>query len=83
MQFRVGPAEGLRNLRRMTPQERTRALDAARAAGIDLELLESNLRLSVKERWAQHDAALDFAQKLATAKEANDARLRLAAGATR
>ena len=36
-----------------------------------------------KERWAQHDAALAFAEKLAKAKEANDARLRSVAGATR
>lgn len=57
----------------MTPQEKAQALDAACAAGIDLEMLETNLELSVKERWAQHDAALDFAEKLVAAKKAKDA----------
>lgn len=53
----------------VTPQEKLQALEAARAAGIDLEMLETNLELSVKERWAQHDAALEFADKLVAAEE--------------
>ncbi len=59
----------------VTQQEKIHAIEAARAAGIDLEMLESNLELSVKERWAQHDAALDFAEKLVAAKKAKDAQL--------
>lgn len=59
----------------VTPQEKVQAIEAARAAGIDLEMLEMNLELSVKERWAQHDAALDFAEKLVAAKKAKDAQL--------
>lgn len=59
----------------VTPQEKLQALEAARAAGIDLEMLETNLELSVKERWAQHDAALEFADKLVAAKKATDAQL--------
>ena len=37
------------------------ALEEARRAGIDLDLLDTNLALSVKERWQQHDAALELA----------------------
>jgi hypothetical protein len=51
------------------------ALEEARRAGIDLNLLEVNLALSVKERWAQHDGALGLALKLEAARRAKDARL--------
>lgn len=40
------------------------ALEEARRAGIDLDLLDANLALSVDERWKQHDAALELALKL-------------------
>lgn len=59
----------------VTPEQKHQAIEAARAAGIDLEMLETNLELSVKERWAQHDAALEFAEKLVAAKKAADAQL--------
>ena len=52
------------------------ALEEARRAGIDLDLLDTNLALTVKERWEQHDAALELALKLAQAGEARDAKLR-------
>ena len=51
------------------------ALEEARRAGIDLDLLDTNLALSVKERWQQHDAALTLALKLREAGKLRDARL--------
>lgn len=50
-------------------------LQQAREAGIDLDLIESNLALSVPERWRQHDGALRFILKLQQAKAAYDAGL--------
>ena len=47
----------------------------AREAGIDLDLIETNLALSVQERWRQHDGALGFILKLQQAKAAYDAGL--------
>lgn len=47
----------------------------ARAEGIDLDLLDTNLALRVEERWRQHDGALRFILKLQEAKAAHDARL--------
>lgn len=47
----------------------------ARAAGIDLDLLDTLLALPVAERWKQHDAAVNLANKLAAAKQARDAGL--------
>jgi len=52
------------------------ALEEARRAGIDLDLLDTNLALSVKERWSQHDAALELALKLEQAGKNRDAKLR-------
>ena len=52
------------------------ALEEARRAGIDLDLLDANLALTVKERWAQHDAALELALKLEQAGKNRDANLR-------
>lgn len=49
-----------------------RALAEAAEAGIDLDLIEANLRLSVAERWRQHDAALNFVLKLQEAKRKSD-----------
>lgn len=34
------------------------AIEEARRAGIDLDLLDSNLALNHVQRWLQHDAAL-------------------------
>jgi hypothetical protein len=59
------------------------ALEDARRAGIDLDLLDSNLALPVKERWAQHDGALELALKLEAAGKARDAKLRPTAAAAR
>ena len=47
----------------------------ARRAGIDLDLLDTNLALPVRERWRQHDAALALILKLEKAKHEHDARL--------
>ncbi len=55
------------------------AIEEARRAGIDLSLLDSNLALSVKERWQQHDAALDLVLKLQAARKEFDAKLQPAA----
>ena len=51
------------------------ALEEARRAGFDLNLLEVTLALTPEERWRQHDAALELALELIKAKEARDARL--------
>jgi hypothetical protein len=40
------------------------ALEEARKAGIDLDLLDANLALTVEERMAQHAAALKLALEL-------------------
>jgi hypothetical protein len=49
------------------------ALDEARLAGIDLDLLDTNLALTVAERWRQHDAALGLALELEKARKIRDA----------
>ena len=49
------------------------ALEEARRAGIDLDLLDTNLMLSVAERWRQHDVAFNFILKLEEARRAQDA----------
>lgn len=54
-------------------------LEEARQAGIDLDLLDTNLALSVKERWQQHNAALELALKLEAAGAQRNARLQSAA----
>ena len=51
------------------------AIEEARRAGIDLDLLEVNLALSVKERWEQHRSALELATKLEAARKTTNARL--------
>ncbi len=50
----------------------------ARQAGIDLDLIDTNLALPVRERWRQHDAALRLVLKLQQAKAAHDAGLQRA-----
>jgi hypothetical protein len=48
-------------------------LDQAREAGIDLDLIDTNLALPVEERWRQHDGALRFILKLQEARAAHNA----------
>lgn len=57
----------------MNPAEQV--LEAARQAGIDLDLLDTNLALSPEERWRQHDGALKVILELQAAKLARDAGL--------
>lgn len=59
------------------------ALEDARRAGIDLDLVDTNLALPVKERWAQHNAALELALKLAEAGKVRDAKLQSVAATAR
>lgn len=42
-------------------KEANTVLEAAERAGVDLGLLDDNLRLSHEQRALQHQAALDFA----------------------
>lgn len=56
----------------MTKEQQQQALESARAAGIDLELLDLNLSLSVAERWRQHDEALVLIEKLEAARKVRD-----------
>lgn len=51
------------------------ALEAARKAGFDLDLLDTNLALPVAERWRQHDGALELLLILEQAREKRDAEL--------
>jgi hypothetical protein len=50
-------------------------LEQARQAGIDLDLIDTNLALRVQDRWQQHDGALRLILKLQEAKAAHDAGL--------
>ena len=50
-------------------------LEQAREAGIDLDLIDTNLALRVEDRWQQHDGALRFILKLQEAKAAHDSGL--------
>ena len=45
------------------------ALIEAQRAGIDLDLIDANLALTVKERWQQHDGALRLILKLESGKK--------------
>ena len=47
-------------------------LKQTREAGIDLDLIDTNLALRVEDRWRQHDGALRFILKLQEAKAAHD-----------
>lgn len=51
------------------------ALEDAKKAGIDLDLIDSNLALSVEERWRQHAGALELVLELEKARSDRDARL--------
>jgi len=44
----------------MNPVEKIAALEAAQRAGIDLDLLDSNLALSYEERALRHESALEL-----------------------
>ncbi len=56
----------------MTQAQQQQALDEARQAGIDLDLLDLNLSLSVAERWRRHDEALALVEKLEAARKLRD-----------
>jgi hypothetical protein len=56
-----------------TPEQ---AIEAARAAGFDLDLLDSNLALPPEERWRQHNLALEMALELQQARPVRDPGLR-------
>ena len=40
------------------------ALEEARKAGIDLDMIDESLAMTVEERWLRHDAALKLALEL-------------------
>lgn len=50
-------------------------LEEARRAGIDLDLLDTNLALTVAQRWQQHDDALELVLTLQGAWVTGDAEL--------
>jgi hypothetical protein len=52
------------------------AIEAARRAGFDLDLVASNLALSPAERWRQHNLALEMALELQQARPLRDPKLR-------
>ena len=56
----------------MTKAQQHQALEEARKAGIDLDLLDLNLSLPVAERWRQHEEALALIEKLEEARKARD-----------
>ena len=51
------------------------ALEQARRAGFDLDMLDTNLALTPEERLRQHDTALEFVLELEEARIARDAKL--------
>ena len=59
------------------------AVEDARRAGFDIDLIESNLALSPEERWRQHNLALEMAFELQQARIVRDAKLRPAPAPTR
>jgi len=56
----------------MTTAQQQQALDEARKAGIDLDLLDLNLSMSVGERWRRHDEALALVEQLEAARIKRD-----------
>jgi hypothetical protein len=54
--------------------QRLTAWERAKAAGVDVSLLESNLRLTISERLHRHDAALNAVKKLRKAVEMQNAK---------
>jgi len=59
------------------------AIEEARRAGFDVDLLDTNLALSPAERWRQHDTALEFVLELEHARIARDAKLQPAPATAR
>lgn len=59
------------------------ALEDARRAGIDLDLMDTLLAQPIEERWRQHDAALTLALKLEQGMKARDAGLQHSLETTR
>ena len=59
---------------RMNPHDQ--AIEEARQAGFDLNLVDCNLALPIEERWRQHNLALEMALELQQARIDRDARLR-------
>ena len=59
------------------------AIEEARLAGFDINLIEINLSLPPEERWRQHDMALDVILELEEARMARDAKLQAATTKTR
>ncbi len=51
------------------------AIEEARRAGFDVDLLDTNLALTPEERWRQHDTALEFVLELEQARIVRDAKL--------
>ena len=51
------------------------AIEEARRAGFDMDLLDTNLALTPEERMRQHDLALEFVLELQQARAARDAKL--------
>ncbi|MBS0631268.1 MAG: hypothetical protein JSS11_05100 [Verrucomicrobia bacterium] len=51
------------------------AIEAARNAGFDIDLIDTNLALPVEERWRQHNMALEILLKFERARVERDARL--------
>ena len=67
----------------MTQEQQQQALVEAQQAGIDLNLLDLNLSLSVAERWRRHDEALALVVQLETARKLRDDTLQPAPAAHR
>lgn len=59
------------------------AVEEARRAGFDLNLIDLNLSLSLEERWRQHDLALAVILELQQARMTRDARLQPTAATAR
>ena len=60
----------------MTKAEADHAIEDARRAGIDVNLIELNLALTPGERWRQHDDALEMAMMLRNAMIARHEQVR-------
>lgn len=65
----------------MNPHEQ--AIEDARRAGFDMDLLDSNLALSPAERWRQHSLALEMALELQQARRIRDPGLQSAPSLSR
>jgi hypothetical protein len=59
------------------------AIEEARRAGFDVDLLDTNLGMSPEERLRHHDGALEVALALREARIARDAKLRPAVATAR